>query len=268
MSESTQPLAIDTDSGTVRATAHRPTPDTVVYTLGGAMRGQVHVTGTHRPDRWDQFTAVRVSAGACDAVHGLAPIESLPRLRSSATGYTGYLLRWPEATGELENSRGFESSAGNSPSPRTQRALAAVFRAIGEDVRTHADFPRLLDASRERETPGLVRFLAWSARRSEGEAADHTREGEQCRRAARTAADAWLTAARWIVTLSHPAHVLVLAVVLGHHAGSLFHAAGSSAWLAEYREQMAAEEHARAQRLTAELVSLRAQLQRRRPASS
>ncbi|MGW3139921.1 hypothetical protein [Streptomyces sp. NPDC001139] len=27
------------------------------------MRGSVHVTGTHRPDHWDQFTAVRACVG-------------------------------------------------------------------------------------------------------------------------------------------------------------------------------------------------------------
>lgn len=33
--------------------------DSVVFELGGAMRGSVHVTGTTDPHHWDQFTAVR-----------------------------------------------------------------------------------------------------------------------------------------------------------------------------------------------------------------
>ncbi|WP_031487291.1 hypothetical protein [Streptomyces bicolor] len=52
-------LTIDTPAGLVRATAGPRQADAVVFELGGAMRGSVHVTGTTHPRHWDQFTAVR-----------------------------------------------------------------------------------------------------------------------------------------------------------------------------------------------------------------
>ncbi|MFC7512621.1 hypothetical protein ACFQV4_29820 [Streptomyces thermocarboxydus] len=47
--------------------------DAVVFELGGAMRGSVHVTGTHHPHRWDQFTAVRACLGPVNAYQTAAP---------------------------------------------------------------------------------------------------------------------------------------------------------------------------------------------------
>ncbi|MFE4411294.1 hypothetical protein [Streptomyces sp. NPDC056821] len=52
-------LTVDTPAGTVRATAAPCQDDAVVFELGGAMRGSVHVTGTTNPHHWDQFTAVQ-----------------------------------------------------------------------------------------------------------------------------------------------------------------------------------------------------------------
>ncbi|WP_055495565.1 hypothetical protein [Streptomyces sp. TP-A0356] len=62
-------LTIDTPAGTVRATAGPRQDDPVIFELRGTMPGSVHVTGTHHPHRWDQFTAVR----AC-----LGPVNGLP----------------------------------------------------------------------------------------------------------------------------------------------------------------------------------------------
>ncbi|MGW2651698.1 hypothetical protein ACWC2T_44235 [Streptomyces sp. NPDC001393] len=54
------------------------------------MRGRVHVTGTHRPHYWDQFTAIRACLGPVNAFHqSTAP--DLPRLTASRTGYRGSL---------------------------------------------------------------------------------------------------------------------------------------------------------------------------------
>ncbi|MCF2435947.1 hypothetical protein LV779_22045 [Streptomyces thinghirensis] len=44
-----------------------PSSDAVVFELGGAMRGSVYVTGTHHPQHWDRFTAVRACLGPVNA---------------------------------------------------------------------------------------------------------------------------------------------------------------------------------------------------------
>ncbi|WP_328743710.1 hypothetical protein OHT57_47040 [Streptomyces sp. NBC_00285] len=72
-------LTIDTPAGPVRATAGPRHADAVVFELGGAMRGSVHVTGTTDPHRWDQFTAVRACLGPVNAFKTTAPDEDLPR---------------------------------------------------------------------------------------------------------------------------------------------------------------------------------------------
>ncbi|MEU9671876.1 hypothetical protein AB0E25_41590, partial [Streptomyces bobili] len=56
-----------------RATAGPLQDDAVVFELGGAMRGSVHVTGTHHPRPWDQFTAVRACLGPVNAFRATAP---------------------------------------------------------------------------------------------------------------------------------------------------------------------------------------------------
>ncbi|MEU1600357.1 hypothetical protein ABZ468_48320 [Streptomyces sp. NPDC005708] len=56
-------LTVDTSAGIVRATAGPREADAVIFELAGAMRGSIHVTGTHHPRRWDQFTAVRACLG-------------------------------------------------------------------------------------------------------------------------------------------------------------------------------------------------------------
>ncbi|MGW5256617.1 hypothetical protein ACWERW_27170 [Streptomyces sp. NPDC004012] len=66
-------MTIHTPVGTVRATAGLHQADAVVFELGGAMHGPVHVTGTHRPHRWDQFTAVRACLGPVNAFETTTP---------------------------------------------------------------------------------------------------------------------------------------------------------------------------------------------------
>ncbi|MET9462213.1 hypothetical protein ABZY05_45645 [Streptomyces canus] len=82
-------LTIETPASPVRATAGPREDDSVVFELGGAMRGSVHVTGTTDPHRWDQFTAVRACLGPVNAFTSTAPDEDLPRLARSRTGYRG-----------------------------------------------------------------------------------------------------------------------------------------------------------------------------------
>ncbi|WP_208782823.1 hypothetical protein [Streptomyces griseorubiginosus] len=252
-------LTIDTPSGTVRATAQSRGKDSVVYALGGALRGCVHVTGTHHPRHWDQFTALRVSLGSVNAMEATAPAESLPRRRGSATGYTGGLVRWTDAHYPYQHVTltPVESTAGNAPSLTTGETLALVMRACAEDVAHRPGLHRLLDASRERETPGLLRFLTWSMRKGEAEAACFERKAQAHRRDAHTAVSSWWTAARWLTARPHPA----LALVLMDYPGSL---ARRADYLPACAERAAHEERDRIGRLRSEIASLRAQQQPRR----
>ncbi|MET9895660.1 hypothetical protein ABZZ47_36790 [Streptomyces sp. NPDC006465] len=56
------------------------TESSVVFGLGGAMRGSVYVTGTHHIRHWDQFTAVRACLGPVNTFQEAepAPAEDLP----------------------------------------------------------------------------------------------------------------------------------------------------------------------------------------------
>ena len=233
-----------------------------MYALTGALRGCVHVAGTHHPRHWDQFTALRVSLGSVNAMEATAPAESLPRRRGSATSYTGGLVRWTDADSPYQHAAmtPVESTAGNAPSPTTGEILALVMRACAEDVAHRPDLPRLLDASRERETPGLLRFLDWSMRRGEAEAACFERKAQAHRRDARTAVSSWWTAARWLTARPHP----VLILVLMDYQGSLARRADYLPAYAEYAERAAREERDRVGRLRAEIASLRAQQRPRR----
>ncbi|MCH5677941.1 hypothetical protein [Streptomyces gilvus] len=255
-------LTIDTLCGTVRATAQSRGKDSVVYALAGTLRGCVHVTGTHHPRHWDQFTALRVSLGSVNAMEATAPAESLPRRRGSATGYTGGLVRWTDAHYPYQHTTTtpVESTAGRDPSPATGEALTLVMRACAEDVAHRPQLHRLLDASRERETPGLLRFLTWSMRRGEAEAACFERKAQTLRRDARTAVSGWWTAARWLTARPHP----ILALVLMNYPGSLAHRADYLPGYAEYAERAAHEERDRVGRLRTEIASLRAQQRPRR----
>ncbi|MCW8103540.1 hypothetical protein [Streptomyces tauricus] len=261
----TEILTIDTPSGTVRATAHPQGEDAVVYTLTGALRGYVHVTGTHHPRHWDRFIALRVSLGCVNAMEAAAPFESLPRRRGSSTGYTGCLTQWTDDSYPYQHTSMFSptSTAGNEPSPATGRILAVVMRACAEDVAQRPGLDRLLDASRKRETPGLLRFLDWSIRWREAEAASFERKAATYRRDLGSAVSSWWTAARWFTARPDP----VLAVLLMNYPQSLAHRADYlPAWV-EDAERIAREERELASRARAELSSLRAQQRPRRQTS-
>ncbi|MDQ1041800.1 hypothetical protein [Streptomyces sp. V4I2] len=164
-------LTIDTPAGPVRATAGPREADAVVFELGGAMRGSVHVTGTTDPHRWDQFTAVRACLGPANAFKTTAPDEDLPRLASSRTGYRGSLTLYRDNTDRPEVSvHPILSAADHPPSEKTEAVLTAVLRGCAEHVEQRTDLPAILEASRQRDTPGLLRFLTWSASYHQAEA--------------------------------------------------------------------------------------------------
>ncbi|MET8635459.1 MULTISPECIES: hypothetical protein [unclassified Streptomyces] len=50
------------------------------------MHGIVHVTGTHHPRSWGQFTAVHACLGPANAFQATTPYNDLPRLAPSHTG--------------------------------------------------------------------------------------------------------------------------------------------------------------------------------------
>ncbi|MGW1067382.1 hypothetical protein ACWD4F_23045 [Streptomyces aureus] len=228
-----------------------------MFDLGGAMRGTVHVTGTHHLRHWDQFTAVRACLGPVNAFKETAPAEVLPRLARSRTGYRGSLTLYRDTPADRPQASVYpmESAAGHEPSPRTAATLTAVLRACAEHVEQHPDFPQILTASRERDTPALLRFLTWSADYHRGAAARLEEQARASRPALRAAVAAWWTVARWLT--AHPSPVLLL--MLANRDGSLAREVDVQAWLGPYCLTEAAGEHARAHSAETEAASLRAQ---------
>ncbi|MFD7284016.1 hypothetical protein ACFV80_45340 [Streptomyces sp. NPDC059862] len=258
----TAALTIETPAGIVRATAGPRRTDAVVFELHGAMRGSVHVTGTHHPYYWDQFTAVRACLGPVNAFETTAPDDALPRLARSRTGYHGSLTLYPNDYVDYPEVSVYplSSAAGNEPSPKTTATLTAVLRTCAEAVAQRDDLPLILDASRLREAPGLLRFLAWAAAHAESEAVRCAAESRSADPARKIAVAAWWTAARWLIAHPHP----VLLVVLADCYGSLARQIHVLEWKAPYFRDRAAEEKARAGKYRAEVASLRAQQQRGR----
>ncbi|MFF4542240.1 hypothetical protein [Streptomyces aureus] len=250
-------LTVETPAGAVQASARPREGDSVVFQLGGAMRGSVHVTGTHHVRHWDQFTAVRACLGPVNAFQETAPADALPRLARSRTGYRGSLTLYRDTPADRPQASVYpmESAGGHEPSPRTAATLTAVLRACAEHVEQRADFPEILTASRERDTPALLRFLTWSAGYHRGAAARLEDKARASRPALRAAVTAWWTVARWFTAAPSP----VLLLMLADRDGSLARDVDVQAWLGPYclTEAEAAGEHARAH--NAEAASLRAQ---------
>jgi hypothetical protein len=252
-------LTIDTPAGPVRATVGPLEADAVVFELGGAMRGHVHVTGTTDPHRWDQFTAVRACLGPVNAFKTTAPDDALPRLASSHTGYRGSLTLYRDSTDRPEVSvHPLSSAADHPPSEKTAAVLTAVLRGCAEHVEQRADLPAILEASRQHDTPGLLRFLTWSASYHQAEAVRLEPEARAARPALRAAEAAWRTAARWLARSPHP----VLLLMLADREDSLTRKIRGLQWWARYCLDAADEERERARRPQAEAHSLRAQQRR------
>ncbi|MEU8868043.1 hypothetical protein [Streptomyces umbrinus] len=258
----TDALTIETPSGLVRATAGPRRTDCVVFELHGAMRGSVHVTGTQHPRHWDQFTAVRACLGPVDAFETTAPDDVLPRLAHGRIGYHGSLTRYPGDYGDYPEVSVYplSTAAGNEPSPKTAATLTAVLRACAEDVAQRDDLPLILDASRLRKTPSLLRFLNWAAAHADAEAVRCTAESQSAHPARKAAVASWWTVARWFTTHPHP----VLLLMLADYCGSLSRHIHVMEWKAPYFADLAAEDRARADKFRAEVASLRAQQQRGR----
>ncbi|MET9914768.1 hypothetical protein ABZZ74_50265 [Streptomyces sp. NPDC006476] len=255
-----QSLIIETPSGRVHAHAAPRGDDAILYTLGGALRGTVHVTGTHHPHHWDQFTALRATFGSADAMAELPPADSLPRLSNSTARHTGYLLAWEGPAGpQWEQSR-IESTSGRPPSPKTGDTLRTVLHAVTEDASRRPDRAQILDASRVRQTPALLDFFALSRRNSAADIARYGSRAASDRRQARIVTAAWWAAARWLTTHPHP----VLALLLADRPGSLARQAHALVLAATANEDAAATEARRMQRFEAEAASLRSQMQPRR----
>ncbi|MGI5414148.1 hypothetical protein ACQEV9_46115 [Streptomyces chartreusis] len=255
-------LTIETPAGIVRATTGPRRTDAVVFELHGAMRGSVHVTGTQHPYYWDQFTAVRACLGPVDAFETTAPDEALPRLARGHSGYHGSLTRYPGDYGDLPDVSVYplSTAAGNEPTPKAAATLTAVLRACADAVAQRDGLPLILDASRLRKTPGLLRFLNWAAAHANSEAARYAEESQTAARELKAAVSLWWTIARLFTTRPHP----VLLPMLADDNGSLARLVNVLEWKAPYCFERAAEERARAEKFRAEVASLRTQQQRGR----
>ncbi|MGW1193670.1 hypothetical protein [Streptomyces sp. NPDC002559] len=259
---STATLMIETPSGVVHAAAGPQSMGSVVFELSGAMRGSVHVTGTNDPYRWDQFTAVRACLGPADAFETTAPDEALPRLAHGRSGYHGSLTRYlcgpDDRPGVSVNP--LSTAAGNEPSPKTATTLTAVLSACAEAVAQRDDLPLILDASRLRRTPGLLRFLNWAAARADADAIRYEGEAQAARQALKQSVALWWTA----LSLFTARPDIVLLLVLAGYKGSLARRILVLEWEGPYCLKAAAEERARAEKYWAEVTSLCAQQRRGR----
>ncbi|MFJ7105676.1 hypothetical protein [Streptomyces albogriseolus] len=254
-------LTVETPAGTVHATAGPRRGDAIVFELGGAMRGSVHVTGTPHPRHWDRFTAVRACLGPVNAYQTTAPDDALPRLTRGHTGYRGSLTLYTDVVGRPEVSvYPMETAAGHEPSRKTAATLTAILRACAGHVMQREDLPAILTASRERDTPALLRFLDWSVTHHQAEAARLEAEARAARPARRAAVAAWWTVARWFTTSPHP----VLLIMLADCYGSLSRHVSAMEWWAPYCLTAAGREHDQAHRAGTEAACLRNQLRQRR----
>ncbi|MFF8717530.1 hypothetical protein ACF07T_39960 [Streptomyces sp. NPDC015184] len=210
---STTTFVIETSSGAVHATAGPQSMGAVVFELSGAMRGSVHVTGTNDPYCWDRFTAVRACLGPVDAFETTAPDESLPRLAHGRSGYHGSLTLYfcgPDDRPEV-SVMPLSTAAGHEASPKTAATLTAVLRACAGAVAQRADLPLILDASRLRRTPGLLRFLNWAAARADADAIRYEGEAQAARRALKQSGALWWIALRLFTARPDIVLLLVLA---------------------------------------------------------
>lgn len=253
-------LTIETAAGTVRATAGPRQDGAVIVQLSGAVRGSVHVSGTHHPHHWDQFTAVRACLGPVNAFQTTAPDDAMPRLARGRTGYRGSLTLYRDASHPQVTTYPAESTAGHPPSEKANATLTAVLRACAEHVAQRADLPELLAAARRRDTPALLRFLTHSAREHRAAAARLDGWAAAADPARRAAVAGWWTVARWLTRSPHP----VLLTMLAPFPGSLSRTITVMEWQAPYCRSEAAREREHARNAEGEVESLRAQRARHR----
>ena len=184
-----------------------------------------------------------------------------PRFARSRTGYRGSLTLYRDHADRPQVSvHPILSAADHPPPEKTAAVLTAVLRGCAEHVAHRADLPAILEASRQRDTPGLLRFLTWSVSYHQAEAARLEREARTALPARKAAEAAWRTALQWLTLCPHP----VLLLMLADRPDSLTQKIRGLQWWAPYCVSAAADEHERACRAQEEADSLRAQ-QRRRP---
>lgn len=188
----------------------------------------------------------------------------MPRLARSRTGYRGSLTLYPDGYADRPEITvsPMESAAGHEPSQQTAATLTAVLHACAAHVAQRDDLPVILTASRQRDTPALLRFLTWSAAHHLAEVARLEREARAAHPARRAAVAAWWTVARWFTACPHP----VLLLMLADLPESLARTVDVKQWWAPYCLTEAAREHEHARRAQGEADSLRAQQRSRRPA--
>lgn len=192
---------IPTVFGPVAATATEPIHSgAVLYTLTGAVRGTVHVWATHDPHHWDDFTTtLRITLGSADAIADV-PTEPLPRVRQRAyTGNMRCLLNEPvNAPWKWEvGPSGLRNADDREAGPRTAECLTAVMRGCGAHFAALPELSALQEVARVRETPSLLRYLAWSIPLRERELSRAERLAQRYRQEAQAVNGLWWLAARW-----------------------------------------------------------------------
>lgn len=213
----------------------------VLYEVTGAVKGTVHVCGTHNVHEWDTFDTVRVSLGSTSATREEAPEESLPRVRGRA--YTGSLLHVPHLPDDVWETWRFSASGlrtmdDRDAPPQTAHSLTAVMRACASHYAARMDLSHLMDAARAHETPALLRFFEWAIPASESDARRADRKADQGRRDAHTVVAAWWQAARMFQRCPS----LPLAVLLAPYRGSFAHQADYLPhWVKIYADSAASE---------------------------
>ncbi|MGP4001741.1 hypothetical protein [Streptomyces sp. 8N706] len=206
-------FSLPTPSGTAHADPTAPdSTGAVLYHLTGAIRGTVHVQASHHPNHWHEFTAVRVTLGAADALHHM-PTAPLPTIRGRAYyGSTVRLMDYPadDPQGWSWSPTGIQDMQERDAPPQASETLRMVMRVCGQHYEARPDLPELLRLVRWQETPQLRAWLAPMITDAEQDAARSEREAEGHRAAARQCARLWWALARLFIerpTLSR-AHAL------------------------------------------------------------
>ncbi|MFE2991412.1 hypothetical protein [Streptomyces sp. NPDC059262] len=243
---------LQTPSGTVTVQPTEPDKTgAVVYQLTGAVSGSVHVTISHHPHQWDQFTTVRVSLGS---VYDLCtePAEPLPRIRGRA--YTGHGTNFPaEDYQPAEWREQWLYGPTGAPAPRqAAQMLTMVMRACGDHYRSRSDLSKLREQARRQQTPKLVGWLRDMISGRDRDEAANIAEAARDRAQGRVYKAAWWTVARWWLSTQDP--MLLLLLSDGH--GTFAHQARVRPQMAEVMDDSAREVRRRGDHFRGELEGL------------
>ncbi|WP_238427423.1 hypothetical protein [Streptomyces adustus] len=132
-------LTVDTPAGPVRATAGPRQDNAVVFELGGAMRGSVHVTSTPPLGPVHRRTRVPRPRQRLPAHRPRRrPTAAHPRLARGRTRYHGSLTLCPDDRPQV-SVYPMTSIDGHEPPERTAATLTAVLRACAAHVAQRDD---------------------------------------------------------------------------------------------------------------------------------